>query len=416
MITIKNVQTIDNKTVDVAINSDEVMDIDGTGLTILPALIDPHVHFRVPGAEHKENWASAARAAISGGVTTVIDMPNNIPPCTTIGNLIAKHALIQKQLKEAGIPLRYHLYFGASRQHLHDIPACNGHAIGVKVFMGSSTGDLLVDDEASLQKIFQMAAEHDLLVSVHAEDEATIRRNKQLCDTLIKDPSIHSRIRSREAAIMATSRAISLAAHYGTRLCILHVSTKEEIALIGNAKVSTPHIYAEVAPHHLFLNVSDYAGWGTKVLVNPPLREEEDQEALWKALNDGTIDFIGTDHAPHTLEDKLLPYGEAPSGIPSIELLLPLMLNAASQQKISLSTMVNVTRNNIERIFRLPPNDDMVLVDLNATKEVRDEDLNTLCGWSPYCGRTLKGWPVCTIAKGKVFFNEGVRLCRSIHI
>ena len=370
------------------------------GLLRLPALIDPHVHFRTPGAEHKENWISGAHAAVAGGVTCVFDMPNNKPSCSTLEALQNKHMLIQKQLEQSGIPLSYHLYFGADRTRLKEIPKAKDLVIGIKVFMGSSTGDLLIDDPATLEEIFRMAHDLDMLISVHAEDEAVILLNKERC-AWHNDPALHSRIRSRDAAVTAVKKALDLCAKYGTRLCILHVSTKEELHLIKQAKASGLPVYAEAAPHHLLLSSSAYAKWGNKVLVNPPLREPDDQHALWQAVNSGLIDFIGTDHAPHTLEEKNQDYGKAPSGIPSIELLLPLLLNAVNQGKLDLQTLMKVTRTNIEKIFRLTANTDVVLVDMQLEKEVDDGSLHTRCGWSPYAGQRLKGWPVYTIIKGR---------------
>ncbi len=366
---------------------------------VMPALIDPHVHFRTPGHEHKENWISGARAAIQSGVTTVIDMPNNNPSCTTHERLLDKHKLVQEQIKASGIPLRYFFYFGADRNQLKEIGKAKEHAIGIKIFMGSSTGELLVDDPESLEEIFKIAKDHDMLISVHAEDEEIIRLNKRFS----LDPSVHSEIRCRTAAEKAVKLAIGLSAKYHVRLCILHVSTKEELDLIRQAKKSGVPVYAEVSPHHLLLTIDDYGKWGTRVQVNPPLRETEDQNALWHGIKEGTVDFIGTDHAPHTLEEKNQPYGKAPSGIPSIELLLPLMLHAVNEGRMDLQTLIKLTSANITSIFRLPPNDDIVMVDMEYTREVRDENLKTKCGWSPYKGRLLKGWPICTIAQGQVF-------------
>jgi len=383
------------------------------GLTALPALIDPHVHFRTPGATYKEDWISGAKAAIQSGVTTVFDMPNNTPSCTTLQELQNKHALIQNQLEEAGIPLRYHLYFGADRRHYREIPKVKDYAIGIKIFMGCSTGDLLIDDMASLNEIFKMAADHDMLISVHAEDEPTIQQNKKKFVD-VQDPLIHSKIRSRQAAALAVEKALNLAEKHRARLCILHVGSKEELSLIRAAKAAGITVYAETSPHHLFLVVDDYLKWGNLVQVNPPLREKEDQDALWEAIRDGTIDYLGTDHAPHTLEEKKLPYGKAPSGLPSIELLLPLLLHAVNQKKIDLNTLVKITRKNIETIFRLPPNDDLVLIDLNRIREVQDEGLKTKCGWSPYRGRVLQGWPVCTIIQGRVFHLDDTH--KGIHV
>lgn len=407
MTVIKNVQNVDGKIEDISLPSRVSRTIDGSGLIAIPALIDPHVHFRVPGAEHKENWITAARAAIQGGVTTVFDMPNNNPSCTTVVHLLNKHRQVCQQLDQSGIPLRYYLYFGADRKSLEEIPKAKNHAIGIKVFMGSSTGDLLIDDEVSLNEIFKIAADSDMLVSVHAEDEEMIRHNKMHLGPT-QDPADHSKIRCHLAASKAVKRAIGLSEKYGTRVCILHVSTKEEIALIKEAKSSGLPVYAEVAPHHLFLSIADYAKWGTFVQVNPPLRDIENQDALWQGIREGTIDFIGTDHAPHTFEEKAQFYGKAPSGIPSIELLLPLLLDAVNQKKLDLKTLIKLTRTNIAKIFRLPDHQDIVLVKLDKTKKVCDGDLKTKCGWSPYAGRFLTGWPIYTIIQGKVFELEVV--------
>lgn len=400
MITIRNAALYNGISKTVTIQSDESLDIDGTNLTLLPALIDPHVHFRTPGAKHKENWIYGAQAAVKGGVTTVFDMPNTIPHCTTVSALKEKHLIINRQLQESKIPLRYYLYIGADRKHLNEIAKAKDLAIGIKVFMGSSTGGMLIDDDATLDEVFRIASNEDMIVSVHAEDEAEIQK-KMLAFGPQTDPAFHSKIRSREAAAIAVERALSFAAKHRTRLCILHVGTKEEIALIKQAKQDGISAYCETSPHHLLLNTSHYAKWGTRVQVNPPLREKEDQEVLWAALNDGTIDFIGTDHAPHTLEEKSLPYGKAPSGIPGIEFLLPLLLNAVNQKKLTLETLVKSTRLNIEKIFRIPSNEDVVLVDLNKSLYPKNKDIKSKCGWSPYVDQELMGAPVYTIIKGK---------------
>ena len=401
---IKNVQQLDGTREDVSVNILEPYPnlIDGSRLTMLPALIDPHVHFRTPGAEHKEDWITGAQAAVQGGVTTVFDMPNNMPGCTTLEAIKTKHALIRSQLDQAGIPLSYYLYFGADRTHLKEIPKAKEYAIGIKVFMGSSTGDLLIDDDAVLKEIFIMAQALDMIVSVHAEDETLIRANRQKA-AMPQDPSVHSKIRSPEAALTATKKAVEFSAKYQTRLCILHLSTKEEVALIKQAKASGVPVFAEAAPHHLILTTEAYEQWGTKVQVNPPLREEEDRQALWNGIKDKTIDFIGTDHAPHTLAEKGLGYGKAPSGIPSIELLLPLLLNAANAGSLDLQTVADLTCRNIQKIFRLQENHDFVLVDLNLRKTVDDRSLKTKCGWSPYAGQHLTGWPLYTVMKNRLY-------------
>ncbi len=403
MITIKNVKNISGEIVTITIESIEEYILDAEGkLTILPALIDPHVHFRTPGHEHKENWISASEAAIAGGVTTVFDMPNTSPSCTTAERLHDKKALIDNQLKESGIPLRYHLYFGGTAADVEEINKVKDEIVGVKVYMGSSTGDLLLEDPEALDRLFQICAQKNLIVAIHGENEQMLRARQHEIGPST-DPATHSRVRDRSAAIKAVQDAIALAEKYSTELAVLHVSTKEEIELIRQAKQNELLVFCEISPHHLLLSEADYAKWGTKVQVNPPLRTTEDQEALWAAIEDGTVDMIGTDHAPHTLEEKNLPYGEAPSGVPGIEFLLPLLLNAHHEGKISLKKIIELTRKNCETIFNLPHNDDVVLVDLEKVQEVKDEHVKSKCGWSPYTGRTLKGWPIYTILKGKVY-------------
>lgn len=268
--------------------------------------------------------------------------------------------------------------------------------------MGSSTGDLLIDDDDCLEEIFKTAADLDMLVSVHAEDEAVIKRNQSLFGGG-DEPALHSKIRSPEAAKLAVEKALSLAQRYNVRLCILHVSTRDELHLIRQAKDAGVQVFAEASPHHLLLTASAYGQWGARVQVNPPLREEADREALCGAIRNGTIDFIGSDHAPHTLEEKKRPYGKAPSGIPSVDLFLPLLLNCVNEGKLSLDELIKLTSANIAKIFRLEPANDYVLVDLTLQREVTDHELQTKSAWSPYSGRFLTGWPLYTVVKGIIF-------------
>ena len=376
--------------------------IEGRTLTVLPALIDPHVHFRVPGGEHKEDWRSAAQAAVRGGVTTVCEMPNNNPPCTTYERLIEKKRLIDAQLLDAAIPLRYHLYFGADKGHLEQIERVKKICPVLKIFMGCSTGGLVIDTDQDLDTAFRLAKEAGMLVAVHAEDEAILQEAKRRYPDAA-DFALHSKIRPREAAIRAVEKALELSARYNTPLYILHMSTREELELVRQAKKAGLPVYAEVTTHHLFLSENDYAVYGAFVQMNPPLRTVDDQEALWEGVRDGTIDTIGTDHAPHTLEEKQQAFGKAPSGIPGVETLLPLMLHAVNQGRLSLKRLLDLVRFNSEKIFKLAPHDDLVLVDLSLEREVRAEALASKCGWSPYCGRMLKGWPLYTILKGRVY-------------
>jgi len=374
-------------------------------LLVLPALVDPHVHFRTPGAEHKENWISGAEAAIAGGVTTVFDMPNNIPSTENTKTLKHKKHLIDEQLAEVNIPLHYYLYLGATPNNLNEIKEIKklrNYVVGVKMFMGASTGNLLVDKIEDQEKIFKACAENDLILAVHAEDELEIG-NWKLEIGATNDIKEHSNIRNRKAAIIAVTNAINLAQKYGTKLYICHVSTKEEVELIKSAKLSGVKVYAEATPHHLFLSENDYERLGTLGQMNPPLRTALDQKALWQGILDGTIDTIGTDHAPHTLEEKAKIYPNSPSGVPGIETTLPLLLNEYNLGKISLEKIVELTRTNAQKIFGLPKNNDWVIVDLDLEKEVKNENLKTKCGWSPFNSTTLRGWSIATIIQNKIY-------------
>ncbi|MFZ2190389.1 MAG: dihydroorotase family protein [Candidatus Magasanikiibacteriota bacterium] len=374
---------------------------EGKNLCALPALIDPHVHFRTPGAEHKENWQTGAEAAIAGGYTTVFDMPNNTPVITDHQSLTEKKELINKQLTEANIPLNYYLYLGATPNNYAEFAKCKNEIIGVKLFMGASTGDLLVDKIEDQEKIFQVCAENNLILAIHAESEKVITNLRfDIPDPLITD---HSKIRSREAAIEAVSQAISLAKKYNTKLYICHVSTIEEVEIIKQAKTEGVKVYAEVTPHHLFLSENDYNRLGTLGQMNPPLRTKDDQIALWEAILDGTIDTIGTDHAPHTLEEKIKPYPNSPSGVPGLETTLSLLLNEYNLGKISLEKIVELTHVNIQKIFNIPETNDLVIINLELKKEVKNENLKTKCGWSPFAGMKLQGWPVATILDKKTY-------------
>lgn len=402
MITIKGASTPEGAIIDFSIRSTEEKTIVADGLTLLPALIDSHVHFRTPGLMHKETWETAAKAAICGGITTVFDMPNTIPPTVTLERLKEKEALISEQLKRVGIALHHGLYLGADKTHFDEIDRCKGRIVGIKVFMGSSTGDLVMDDDSSLHAIFSLAASHDLLLAVHAEDEALIHERQAQFQGKM-EPKVHSEIRNDEVAFRAVHKAISLARLYKARLHVLHVGTKRELQIIKSAKNEGLAVTVETTPHHLFLTIDDYEKFGTKVQMNPPLRTKEDQAALWHAIHDGTIDTIGSDHAPHTLEEKALPFGKAPSGIPGVETTLPLLLNACNGGKMTLKQIVRLMRERVLQIFCIQPNDDYILIDMKKKREIDEHSLKTKCGWSPYAGRQIQGWPVYTILNGKAY-------------
>lgn len=410
MITLKNVSSPSGRIFDYEIISEETHIIDATGLTLLPGLIDPHVHFRTPGYEHKENWITASKAALYGGFTTVFDMPNTNPATVTYEKLIEKKQLIESQLKESGIPLRYHLYFGVNKNHFDEIAKAKRHMIALKIFMGSSTGDLLMDDQSSLHAAFAIASSHDLLVCVHAEDEDQIQDNMKKYKGR-KDHKTHSLIRTPEVAKSAVELAISLARMYNTRLHILHISSKEEIECIRAAKREGLKVTCETTPHHLFLNTDSYESLQGKAQVNPSLKEKEHQKYLFAAIKEGVIDTIGSDHAPHTLSEKEQEYGKSPSGMPGVETTLPLLLTAVNNHMLDLDDVIRLCSSNIQEIYRLAPNDDIILVDLHMERKVEESQLHTKCGWSPYAGMHLKGWPVYAIIKGSLYNLKEVALC-----
>jgi len=376
--------------------------IDANGRLLLPGVIDPQVHFREPGKEHKEDLASGSRAAARGGVTSFLEMPNTDPPTVSQAALDDKLARAAKKCV-----VNYGFFIGATPNNLEEInraaPAC-----GIKIFMGSSTGNLLVDREEDLERIFSQGTR---LIAVHAEDEARIRaRQQQFADRT--DPAAHSEIRDNECARLATARALALSKKYRRRLHILHMSTHEEVDLLRREK--PPWVTAEVIPNHLLLNTDDYARLGTLVQMNPPIRTARDNEALWQGLHDGVVDFIATDHAPHTLAEKEAPYPKSPSGMPGVETSLPLMLTEMRTGRCSLAEILKWMCHGPAEAYGIPNKGrlvpgydaDMTLVDIDTYRPVRNEETFTRARWSPYAGRELTGWPIYTIVGGRVVFDR----------
>ncbi len=379
------------------------MEIDAEGLTLLPGVIDPQVHFREPGLEHKEDLFTASCACAKGGVTSFLEMPNTRPLTT---NQQALDDKLQRASQKCLV--NYGFFIGATAENLPDLLEANPTP-GIKIFMGSMHGGLLVDQEEALDAIF---ARGNRLIAVHAEDQARINfRRKEFAG--IHQVAIHSQIQDNQAALLATTKALKLSQKYQRRLHILHMSTAEEVELLRQEKPSW--VTAEVTPQHLFLNTSAYAKIGTLAQMNPPLRHPHDNEVLWQGLHDGVIDFIATDHAPHTLEEKAQPYPSSPSGMPGVETSLALMLTAACAGKCSVPQVVNWMSTAVAKAYGIPNKGaiapgwdaDLVLVDLNTYRPVLSEELLTKCRWSPFEGWNLTGWAVVTIVNGKIVYNRG---------
>jgi len=393
---------------------DSLATVDANGLLVLPGLIDPHVHLRDSGVlnseeRQKEDFASGTKAAVAGGVTTVLDMPNTVPPTTSLQAYATKrdHAATTSYCD-------FGLFAGAAQDNVNDVPAMiRAGAVACKMYVGSSTGNLLVAESSMEEKFFKSAAEHGFVLAIHAEDQACLERHAAFYNDKVA-PS-HSDVRPAECGALAVKRAVEFTRIHRNRTYVCHSSTAEEARLIRNAKAEGLSVFMEVAPHHLFFDQGEQDRQHNKVRMNPPLRSKADVQALWTALNDGTADAIGTDHAPHTLEQKRRAYWDAPSGVPGLETLLPLMVTAALDEKTTLETVQKLCCHNQARIFGLHAKGrlesgfdaDLVFVDLETERPVDESKLFTRCGWSPYAGMRLRGWPVKTFLRGRLVFDNG---------
>ena len=385
---------------------------DASGLHLLPGWIDDQVHFREPGLTHKATIASESRAAVAGGITSFIEMPNTKPQTTT------QTALQDKLDRAAKVSIaNYGFLFGGTNDNLQEIKTFDTtKAAGLKLFLGSSTGNMLVDDEQVLQKIFSST---DLPIAVHCEDETTIKKNlAQYIAQYGEDIPIekHPLIRSEQACFLSSSRAIRLAKATGARLHVFHLSTAIETQLFSNDKpLSEKKITAEVCVHHLWFSEDDYKQKGTLIKWNPAVKKSSDREALWKALNEDKIDVLATDHAPHTLEEKQNPYTKAPSGGPLVQHAYPALLSAVNQGKISLEKLVEKACHNPAILFKIQNRGflregyfaDLVLVNLDKEFKVIKEDLLYQCGWSPFEGTTFSATIEKTFVNGNLVYDNG---------
>ncbi len=372
------------------INTEGFVIIDCNGLHILPGIIDSQVHFREPGLTHKEDIESGTRSALMGGVTTIFEMPNTKPSTTTKEQFEEKLRLAKNRAH-----CHYAFYIGAAMENaaeLHELEKLP-HCSGVKIFMGSSTGSLLVDDETVLEHVLKNGSRR---VIVHAEDEARLKERKHLTDT--HDVRLHHIWRDEETAMIATKKLIKIARKYQRPVHVLHVTTKQEMEFLKDQKDLAT---VEVLPQHLTLFAPDcYQQLGTKAQQNPPIREIQHQKALWQAIHNGTVDIIGSDHAPHTLSEKEQQYPMSPSGMPAVQTLVPIMLNHVHHKKLSLEKFIQLVTENPRRIFGIKNKGrieigydaDLTVVDLNQEKKINKEWIQSKSGWSPFENMKVTGW------------------------
>ncbi len=386
--------------------------IDADGHYLIPGMIDDQVHFREPGLTHKATIETESRAAVAGGITTFIEMPNTIPQATTIDLLEEKFA----RARETSWA-NYSFMFGGTNHNIAEILKVDPKKVaGLKLFLGSSTGDMLVDDPKTIEEIFSKTK---LLISVHCEDEATIKKNMEAALKKYGEDipmAEHPIIRSAEACYISSSKAIELAKKTGARLHVFHLSTEKETHLFSNKiPLSEKKITAEVCVHHLWFTDADYAEKGTKIKWNPAIKTEKDRDGLWKALNDDRIDVIATDHAPHTAEEKNNVYTKAPSGGPLVQHALEALFEMHHRGRISVEKIVQKTAHNPAILFQIENRGyikegykaDLVLINPQAPWTVSKENIDYKCGWSPFEGTTFKSRITHTFVNGVLAYENG---------
>lgn len=379
--------------------------IDAAGLHVLPGVIDTQVHFREPGLEHKEDLETGTRGAAKGGVTAIFEMPNTNPSTTTT------EALGEKVSRAKGRAwCDFAFFMGASSENasqlaeLERVPGCSG----VKIFMGSSTGGLLVESD---EVLFEVLSHGTRRVAVHSEDEPRLRERAHLAREGAH-PKYHPVWRDEETAIRSTKRLLALARKAKRRAHVLHVTTKDEVPLLAANK---DLITMEVTPQHLTLAAPEcYERIGTRAQMNPPIRGAEHREALWEAVRAGIVDVVGSDHAPHLLEEKAKEYPKSPAGMPGVQTLVPILLNHVHEGRLTLQRFVDLTSAGAARIYNIAGKGrtavgydaDFTLVDLKAERTISDSWIESRCGWTPFDGMEVTGWPVSTIIRGNVVMRE----------
>jgi dihydroorotase len=390
---------------------DETEIVDATGLLLIPGVIDDQVHFREPGLTHKGEIFTESRAAVAGGVTTYMEMPNTNPQTVT------QELLEQKYQRAAAVSAaNYSFYMGATNDNLGEVLKTDPAKVcGIKIFMGSSTGNMLVDDENTLSEIFKNAP---TLIATHCEDEATIQKNIEIARHRYGENvpmSRHAHIRSDEACYISSSKAVNLASKFNTQLHVLHLSTAKEMSLFTSGKVAGKKITAEVCVHHLWFDERDYIKHGTRIKWNPSIKSIKDKEALWEALLSDKIDVIATDHAPHTLEEKNNIYFKAPSGGPLVQHSLVAMLEMSKKGFITIEKVVQKMCHAPADLFRIDHRGyiregyfaDLVLVNPDKSWVVSPENILYKCGWSPFDGFEFSQQVVKTFVNGNLVFDDG---------
>jgi dihydroorotase len=406
-ITSADVGVIDGRIAEVgALKSAPAAEIfNARGLHVLPGAIDSQVHFREPGNEHKEDLETGSRAAVLGGVTAVFEMPNTNPPTTT-------RAAIEDKLRRARGRMHcdYAFYAGATPANvgaLSELETIKGVA-GVKAFLGSSTGTLLLDDEGSILAALKSGRRR---VAVHSENEARLRGRKRLA--VRGDPRTHPVWRDAETARLSTERVLTLAREAGRRLHVLHVTSADELPLLAQARDIAS---VETTPQHLTLTAPDcYERLGALAQMNPPIRDATHRDALWAAVREGLIDVIGSDHAPHSLDEKMGTYPDTPSGMPGVQTLVTILLDHVHGGRLSLERFVDLTSAGPQRVFGIAGKGrvargydaDFTIVDLKKKRRIENSWIASRCGWTPFDGMTTTGWPVATVIRGRFIVRDG---------
>ena len=401
------------KKIDSSLTINSMTVIDASGKYLIPGLIDDQVHFREPGLTHKATIDSESRAAVAGGITTFIEMPNTVPQATNQQLLQDKFNIAEKTSYA-----NYSFMFGGTNDNLEELLKTDPKTVaGIKLFLGSSTGNMLVDNLEVLEKIFSSTK---LIISVHCEDEETIKKNTAEHKAQYGEHipiELHPVIRSEEACYLSSSRAIELAKKTGARLHVFHVSTAKETTLFRNdIPLEEKQITSEVCVHHLWFSDQDYKEKGTHIKWNPAVKTVADRQGLWKALLDDRLDIIATDHAPHTLEEKSNSYLKAPSGGPLVQHALLALLEKVSEKVISIEKLVEKACHNPAIIFQIENRGfiregyyaDLVLIDLKAPQTVCKENILYKCGWSPFEGTTFSSSVTHTFVNGVLMYHEGV--------